>query len=92
MGTPENSQSQINDITGDIPFDCLVDAVGMSCPLPLLKMKQALNKAKVDEVVHVKATDSGSKRDFSAYIKMTNHELVSKEVDGTYLYWITKKE
>lgn len=72
-------------------FDHLLDASGLTCPLPLLKMKQMLNNAEVGEVIHVIATDSGSKRDFRAYIKMTNHLIETDEKDNHYLFWITKK-
>lgn len=72
-------------------FEHLVDARGMACPLPLLKMKQTLNKAELEEVIHVITTDSASKRDFAAYIKMTNHLMKTDEKDNQYLFWITKK-
>ena len=72
------------------PWDYEIDATGLSCPMPLLKMKQALNSAKIGEVVMVKATDSASQRDFKSYIEMTDHELELKIETGIYLYWITK--
>ena len=88
MDRPENSSLR----TESQDYNHLVDAVGMSCPMPLLKMKQALNKASVGEVVFVKASDSGSKRDFKSYIDMTNHQLRSEEVNDQYWFWITKNE
>lgn len=67
-----------------------VDAVELACPLPLLKMKQALNKAEEGEVIFVKATDPASKRDFESFINMTNHKMVSKVSGSVFEYWITK--
>ena len=71
-------------------WDYEIDATGLSCPMPLLKMKQALNLAKVGQVVLVKATDSASQRDFKSFIEMTEHELDMKIEPGLFLYWITK--
>jgi len=68
-----------------------VDARDLRCPLPLLKMKQALNQAKPGEVVFVKVTDPASERDFKAYIAMTDHELQIETAGNLYLYWIIKK-
>ncbi|WP_444994168.1 sulfurtransferase TusA family protein [Aliikangiella sp. IMCC44359] len=67
-----------------------VDATGLSCPLPLLKMKQVLNVAKVGEVILVKATDPGSQRDFKAYIQMTKHQMIAEVINKEFVYIITK--
>jgi len=87
MSSPENnSAQQLN-----MPFDYKIDTCGMICPLPLLKMKQALNAAEIGETIFVEATDPVSQRDFQAFIQMTPHELVSRAQNGHYYYWITKK-
>ncbi|TQV77491.1 sulfurtransferase TusA family protein [Aliikangiella marina] len=75
----------------DISADYLVDATQMKCPLPLLKMKQALNQASVGEVVFVRCTDPTSQRDFKSFIDMTEHELRIKQVKNEFHYWVTKK-
>lgn len=58
-------------------FDYLVDATGETCPMPLLRAKQQLNKMKVGECVKVMASDAASVRDFSSFISMAGHELHS---------------
>ncbi len=68
-----------------------VDATGLACPLPLLKMKQALNNAQIDEIIWVIATDTGSQRDFQSYVKTTNHQLDYTQEGNQFHYWITKK-
>lgn len=68
-----------------------IDATGLTCPLPLLKMKQALNAAKAGEIILVKATDPGSQRDFKAYIQMTKHQMTTEVIDNKeFVYIITK--
>ncbi len=71
-------------------WDHQVDATNLSCPMPLLKMKQVLNKAQKGEVIMVLATDPASERDFKSYIKMTQHQLEMSLTDNIFHYWITK--
>ncbi len=71
-------------------YDYEVDARGLNCPMPLLKMKQALNSAKTGEILFVRVTDPASVRDFNSFIEMTQHQLIYESKDEQYLYWIIK--
>ena len=73
-----------------IPCDYEVNTANLKCPLPLLKMKQALNNAKIGETVLVKVTDPASERDFKAFIEIAHHKMITKIEDDYFLYWITK--
>jgi len=57
-------------------IDKKVDARGLSCPLPLLKAKQALNSADQGAVVEVVSDDPSSERDFNVFSKQSGHELL----------------
>lgn len=71
---------------------CEVDARGLSCPLPLLKAKQALNRMASGERLRVLSTDAGSQRDFDAFARQSGHQLLSSdESDGVYRYLLEKK-
>jgi tRNA 2-thiouridine synthesizing protein A len=69
-----------------------VDARGMSCPMPLLKAKQALNKLEKGDQLKVLATDAGSQRDFQVFCQQSGHILEqSKEHQGVFTYIICKQ-
>ena len=71
--------------------DQVVDAQGLSCPMPLLKAKQALNKMLLSEVLHVIASDAGSWRDMHSYTEQSAHDLLeASELEGVYHYWIRR--
>ena len=53
-----------------------MDARGLSCPLPLLKAKQALNSVDRGAVVEVVSDDPSSERDFNVFSKQSGHELL----------------
>lgn len=75
----------------DIAIDERLDASGLTCPLPLLKAKQALNKMSAGLVLEVVCTDPGSVRDFQVFAEQSGNELLrSSETDGTYTYWLKK--
>lgn len=72
--------------------DETLDASGLTCPLPLLKAKQALNKMDTGLVLKVTCTDPGSVRDFQVFSDQSGNALLgSDERDGTYTYWLKKK-
>ena len=68
-----------------------IDASGLTCPLPLLKAKQALNVMESGLVLEVVCTDPGSVRDFEVFSNQSGNELLeSNELDGIYSYWLRK--
>ncbi|BCE03082.1 sulfurtransferase TusA family protein [Marinicellulosiphila megalodicopiae] len=59
------------------------------CPLPLLKMKQALIESSYEEQLQVMTTDEGSLRDIPLYLSRTQHQLISQhQQDGIYHFII----
>lgn len=73
--------------------DHVLDVTGLSCPMPLLKAKQALNKLSVGQTLLVKATDPGSVRDFKSFTDLSAHQLLKTfENDDVYCYLILKSD
>lgn len=81
-------------VAGDvISVDQVLDAIGLDCPMPLLKAKQALNKMDAGQVLFVKATDPGSVRDFKSFTDLSSHRLIkSHQEQNEYCYVIVKGE
>jgi tRNA 2-thiouridine synthesizing protein A len=70
----------------------MLDVRGMQCPLPLLKLKQSLNKMSPGERIRVWTTDAGSLRDFPAFLRQAGHQLVSlQEEPEQYCFVIEKR-
>ncbi len=71
--------------------DLELDLSGLTCPLPLLKTKQSLNKMHPGQVVKVIATDPGSERDFQVFAEQSGNQLQKFEkADSRFIYWIRK--
>jgi len=79
-------------MSGETKFDQLLDAKGLSCPLPILKTKKAVEALTKDQVLKVETTDPGSKNDMASWAKRTGNEIVKvEEGSGTFTFYIKKK-
>ena len=75
----------------DYVADASLDASGLTCPLPLLKAKQALNRLDSGSVLQVTCTDPGSVRDFEVFCKQSGNQLLKSETGAeTFHYWLRK--
>ncbi len=69
-----------------------LDARGLRCPMPLLKLKQALHGMAVGERIEVLTTDPGSVRDFQAFLRQGGHELLDmQEGEKEFVFRIRKQ-
>ena len=73
-------------------FDKELDTKGLSCPLPILKAKKALNDLTSGQVLKVLPTDPGSVKDFLAFARQTGNALLSHtEENSTFVFLMRKK-
>ncbi|MCB6176610.1 sulfurtransferase TusA family protein [Rhodobacter sp. Har01] len=69
--------------------DMVLDAKGLSCPLPILRAKKALKDLPTGKTLEIQATDPGSVKDFEAFCRATGNEMVEHHIDGgTYYFTI----
>ncbi|MEO6698816.1 MAG: sulfurtransferase TusA family protein, partial [Paraperlucidibaca sp.] len=59
-----------------------LDLRGLRCPMPLLKLKQALHRIGAGTRLTVLTSDSGAQRDIPAFLRHTSHQLVSLEASA----------
>jgi len=75
-----------------VDFDKELDARGLSCPLPILKTKKALNELASGQVLKILATDPGSVKDMQAFANQTGNPLLSSaEEDKIFVFHMKKK-
>lgn len=68
-----------------------LDCRGLSCPMPLLKLKKALGSMQTGEVLEMIGNDPGTKNDIEkAVTKVGNEYLGSEEGDGATKFYIRK--
>jgi len=75
----------------DMKFDQVLDAKGLSCPLPILKTKKAVESLSKGQVLKVETTDPGSKNDMASWAKRTGNEILKvEEASGAFIFFIKK--
>lgn len=69
-----------------------VDACGLQCPGPIMKLKQAIDKMQPGEIIEVKATDPGFPSDAKAWCKSTGNAFLSETCQNGCHTIIIKKQ
>lgn len=69
-----------------------LDARGLNCPLPILRVKKALAEMAGGQVLKTVATDAGAVKDFQAFCRQTGHEMLECSASGgEYTFFMRKK-
>lgn len=68
-----------------------LDTSGLSCPMPVVKTKKAINAIEVGEILEMISTDAGSIPDMEAWARQTGHELMESHDEGEKFRFLIKK-
>jgi tRNA 2-thiouridine synthesizing protein A len=72
-----------------VKVDVELDAKGMYCPMPIVKLKKATKTMEPGQVLKIVATDPGSARDVPAWANKTGAEILeTSEENGEYTFII----
>lgn len=69
-----------------------LDARSLRCPMPLLKLKQALHGMAHGEEIEVWTSDPGSVRDFNAFLRQAGHQLLDMSEGENEFYFLIRKK
>ncbi len=76
-----------------IEIDLEIDASGLNCPLPLLRLKRGLMEVEAGEVIKIIATDPAAHLDIGVYAEQTGHYILEfLKQDERQVFYIRKKE
>ncbi len=68
-----------------------VDACGLQCPGPILKLKESIDAIEYGDRLEVKATDPGFFNDVASWCKVTGNRLVNRENNAGEITAIIEK-
>ena len=75
---------------GYIP-DRSLDCVGLFCPMPILKTRDALKGMAVGQVLEMTSDDPASEADMKSWTARTGHELLEIARNGAVFRFIVRK-
>lgn len=69
----------------------VLDAKGLSCPMPIVKTKKEMNSLDPGQVMEIQATDKGSMADIKAWAESTGHQYLGTVEEGDTLKHYLRK-
>lgn len=74
-----------------IKADIVLDTRGLSCPMPILRVKKELKTMKKGQIVEVWSTDPGSKKDMPDFATKQGEQFLGYIDEAGYTRYIIKK-
>ena len=75
----------------EIKEDKLVDASGLSCPMPVVKAAKEMRGLQPGQILKIVATDRGSLADIPAWAEDTGNELLDTQTEGGRYVFLVRK-
>lgn len=72
-------------------FDKELDTTGLTCPMPIMKCKKILQTLTAGQVLHLMATDPGTKSDIPALVGKTGDQIIETSEEGGKFHFYIKK-
>lgn len=69
----------------------VLDAKGLSCPMPLLRTKKEIGKIKSGEILQIDGTDPGSRNDIPGWCARSGHEYLGEKEQTGYMSFFVQK-
>ncbi|MCL6445888.1 MAG: sulfurtransferase TusA family protein [Alicyclobacillus sp.] len=66
----------------NIAVDKSIDCKGLSCPMPIVRTKKAIDEMEAGQVLEVVATDPGSVADVKGWANRTGHQFLGTITEG----------
>ena len=70
----------------------LVDARGLSCPMPIVKTAQAMRLMEPGAALELVATDAGSVKDVAAWCRTTGNVLIEQTSNGAVYRFVIRRK
>lgn len=68
-----------------------IDACGMQCPGPIMKLSQTLKSIEDGEIIEILTTDAGFKSDIESWCKTTNNTLLGLTTENKIIKAVIQK-
>ena len=83
--------SDVKTAPDGVTADAVLDARGLSCPMPLLRTKKEIGKIQSGQVLHVQGTDPGSRNDIPGWCERSGHDYLGEKEESGYISFFIKK-
>ncbi|HSE94343.1 MAG TPA: sulfurtransferase TusA family protein [Methylomirabilota bacterium] len=74
-----------------VPADRVVDCLGLFCPMPIVKTREAIQTMATGQVLEMLSDDPASEPDMQSWARRSGNELVGITKDGTIYRFRVRK-
>ena len=74
-------------VLADLKLDC----VGLYCPMPILKTRDAIRHMTLGQVLEMTSDDPASEADMKSWVVRTGHALLEIDKDGAVYRFLVRK-
>ena len=71
--------------------DKKIDCIGLFCPMPIVKIREAVSGLGVGQLCEMLADDPGAEADMKAWARRSGHDLVEVTRDGGVFRFVVRK-
>lgn len=71
--------------------DRKIDCLGLFCPMPILKTREAVKQLASGQVLEMVSDDPASEADIRSWAAKTGHRLVTSERNGPVFRFLIRK-
>ena len=71
--------------------DQKIDCLGLFCPMPILKTREAMKSLHVGQILEMTSDDPASEADMRSWSAKTGHELLEIERNGAIYRFLVRK-
>jgi len=75
----------------NVKADIVLDTRGLSCPMPILRLKKELKTTEAGKIIEVWSTDPGSKKDMPDFAKKQGDDFLGYVDEAGYTRYLIKK-
>ncbi len=75
----------------EIKADQKINLEGLLCPIPIVKVSQAVKNLQVGGILEATATDPGVLADIPAWARSTGNEVLAMNRDGKVITFFVKR-
>lgn len=68
-----------------------IDCIGLFCPMPIVKIREAIRALAIGEVIEMVADDPAVEADMKSWAKRTGNELLAISKNGAIYRFLVKR-
>ncbi|HET6366376.1 MAG TPA: sulfurtransferase TusA family protein [Pseudomonadales bacterium] len=74
-----------------VNVDRQIDCIGLFCPMPIVKTREAIREMTVGQVLEMHSDDPASDADMKTWAERSGHELIGVSREGAVYRFLVRK-